>query len=171
MVKDVLISASEYLNLPDLNFDTPNRETSLLLKAFNVVCKELASDYFPLTQIDKIASFGGKILYNNLTNRVLKINAIKCEKGNVRFRVFSSFIKVDFNGAVEVTYNYLPSDLVLTDNLPWSFITETVMAYGVAGEFALLKNMFAESEIFTQKFLENINNLTKFNLAKERRWF
>lgn len=179
---EIIDIALTYLNLSDeikvigLN-RTPitNKKLKVLLRCANIIYSEIASDYMPLKAKETITVDDNIIKYSVFSKRIIDIVKILKDNQMVNFTLYPNYIEVNAEGDVEVIYNYLPNEITLDDDIAYGIkLSPITFAAGVAGEYALVMNMYEEALAFERKFKEGIiNNVSekKSRYLKKRRWF
>ena len=167
-VKEIIKLSATYLQLEDVlklqvldgEEESPTELTiknyELLLKAVNLVQEEIASDYIPLNKEENIEIIYEEILFSSLSERIIQVISIKNEiNQEVKYKLFPDSIKLK-NGNYNIIYKYMPNAITINDNFaPFSNkITERVVAYAVAGEYALINGLFDEATTWKQRFEE-----------------
>jgi len=167
-VKEIVKLSATYLQLEDVlklevldgEEESPTELTlknyELLIKAVNLVQEEIASDYIPLKKEEIVEVTNEEIAFSNLSERIIQVFSVKNEiYEEVKYKLFPTSIKLK-NGTYNIIYTYMPSAVTINDNLA-SFsnkITERVVAYAVAGEYALINGLFDEATTWKQRFEE-----------------
>jgi len=167
-VKEIVKLSATYLQLEDVlklqaldgEEESPTELTlknyELLLKATNLVQEEIASDYIPLKAEEIVEVTNEEIAFSSLSERIIQVLFIKNElEQEVKYKLFPTSIKLE-NGTYKIVYSYMPSTVTITDSFaPFSNkITERIVAYAVAGEYALINGLFDEATTWKQRFEE-----------------
>ena len=156
-INNVLEKVASLLDLPD---DVVSEESSdekclnQLVLAFNNVLCEVAEEYLPFYKTEKLVSFGGKIAYADFSERVYKIKGVSDQTDKkVKFKQKAEYLEVVEDGEYEITYTYLPKEVEFggTVDTPIN-LSERTMAYGVAGEFALITGRYDDSVNYDGRF-------------------
>lgn len=149
------------------------KKINLLLKCFNLVRSEVASDYFPILVREGVEVNNFKVLYKDLQNMPINIFSIKDEFGkSVRYKRFPEHMMI-FARKVFITYSVLPVDLELNSEEVSSVLSERVYAYGVAREYYIMQSLTDEAEIWEERFKASLKSLyrRKSNtFMPSRRW-
>lgn len=146
--------------------------TDRLVKCFNLVNNEVASEFVPIKKIEQFDVANGKILLSQFSAKPYKILYVKNGLGRkMRFKQFDDHIFVLCKKAI-VCYSILPPVLSITDQVD-SFLPERIFAYGVAREFLFMQSRFDDADIFEERFknsLELICRLSPHGKMPRRRW-
>lgn len=187
-VKEIIKLAATYLQLDEVlqmsildgEEETVSDQTlknyELLLRAVNLVYEEIACDYIPLKHREQVVCVTENILLSSLSKKPIHIDSVFNEKGEkVKFQLYPEHIKLE-NGTYFIEYSYTPDAVTLSDSLE-SFsnkITERVVSYAVASEYALISGLFDEATTWKKRFEDAIAAaLSKKNAVKlpNRGWF
>ena len=180
-VKEVMKTAAELIGADGLaksveEGGSSSEELSLLLKCFNLVENEVALDYFPLKKQERFTPSAGKISYTKFAEAPVRILKLTGSSGNsLAFELF--FDRIDCKGysrEVEITYAFAPRVKALTDNSDFAGkISVRLLAFGVAAEYLLATNRYAEAAAFEKKYREALlaaaNERRKLSI-RARRW-
>jgi hypothetical protein len=186
-VKQIITLAATYLQLEDvLNMSllgggvlTPTEQTeknfNLLLRAVNLVQDELACDYIALKHSETVVVNDERILFDTLQKRLLQVYFIKNEVGEaVSYRLYPNYIKIE-NGTYLLEYSYLPDEVAVEGQLELfsNKISERMLAYAVASEYALINGLFDEATTWKKRFEDAMRVATNKKSAvtlPTRRW-
>ena len=110
----------------------------------------------------------------NLSERILEVCFVTNSLGEkVNFKVYPEYVKTA-KGYVVIEYQYMPKPLTKSSEVFFSNnkLTERIIAYGVASEYALIENRFEESNMWDERFKQSLMVvLHPKNLKiKKRRW-
>lgn len=158
-----------------LNGSIEERNLNLLVKCFNLVYSELATDYFPLITLENIEVINGSFNLNNLQNNFYKIVKLENEQGFVgKFEIYDNILYIK-NGKYKLIYAYTPEKVTLNSDIN-NFngkIVDRVFAYGLNKEFCFISGLYSEAESYKTKFEEAIKSASilkrNINLPR-RRW-
>ena len=153
--------------------ETEKLET--LLKCFNLVNQEIASDYLPFLFEEEIDVKNSILNFGSLSKTVVAIYQVKDRFGfAVKFKNFPNHIEIYGHGK-KIVYSYLPEELGLADTVEANNgLSERVYAYGVASEFLLVDGMSDDAEIWEERYKESLFMLSKRHgehRLPRRRWF
>lgn len=130
-----------------------------LLLAANNVIRELASCYLPLIMSEKVRIDDSRLDYTSLSKRVIKIIKLSNDDGNVRFKMYPTYMYAD-NGIYTVEYSYLPDNIGLDDEIECDIrINEDILTSGIISEYALMSGEYEKGTIYDEKYKEAIKNL------------
>lgn len=172
------LGKEEVINLLEGNFtddcDQAKKDINLLINCVNLVIEQLSSEYVPFRKEEKIYTSDGTIYYKNLSERILEVCFVTNSLGEkVNFKVYPEYVKTA-KGYVVIEYQYMPKPLTKSSEVFFSNnkLTERIIAYGVASEYALIENRFEESNMWDERFKQSLMVvLHPKNLKiKKRRW-
>ncbi|MBQ8444632.1 MAG: hypothetical protein IJX25_04700 [Clostridia bacterium] len=159
-VKDVIIKACDFVNKDDLakslvdGSALSEEDFSLqekLVKCFNLIREEIASEYQPILQVEKFTVKNFKLELSSFSNDVLEIYSIKDKYGrNVHYKIFDGYIFV-CGKEVEVIYSTPASTLTIDDDFS-SSLPERIFAYGVAREYFFINSLYEDANIWEERF-------------------
>lgn len=186
----MMLSIDDVLNgekLYDENFDildedsiitsgsVEERNLNLLVKCFNLVYSEIATDYFPLITMENIKVSNKSFNLNELQNNFHKIIKIECNDKIVdKYEIYDSILYLD-NGEYKIVYAYTPTKVTLNSEIN-NFngkIVDRVFAYGLNKEFCFISGLYSEAESYKTKFeqgLESASRLKRNIKLPKRRW-
>ncbi len=181
LVKDIIILACDFTENQSLgkaleeNSSLTAEQTLVcdsLVKCFNLVNSEIASDYIPILKNEEIKPTDFKINFSEFSSSPYQIVSVKDKNGrNVRFKVFDSYIMA-FANIVNVTYTTLPSAMALTSEFA-TVLPERVYAYGVAREFYFQQTLFDDADIWEERFKDALQVFSRKKsdvVMPKRRW-
>ena len=168
-VKDIVVKACDFVGKDDLanalreGQDLSADFTALqnkLIKCFNLVREEIASEYQPLMQVEKFVVKNFKLEMSAFSKDVLEIYSIKDRYGrNVHYKIFDDYIFV-CGKDVEVIYSTPASQLSIDDDFS-SNLPERVFAYGVAREFFFLNGLYEDANMWEDRFKGSLQILLR----------
>ncbi len=170
-VKDILKIVCEFIEQNEIlskwnasiALNTYEQNTvDFLVKCFNLVNQEIASEYLPLLCTEAVDVENDFLDFSSLSNKVLNIVSVEDENSmTLRYKKYPNSIKI-FGYAKSVTYNFLPEDLTISDDVSlFNGLTARVYAYGIASEFFLVKGMSSEAQIFEERFKQGLFALSR----------
>lgn len=124
-----------------------------LVKCFNLVLNEIASEYLPMVKVEKVKAKGDMIEFSKLNLRPCDIVYVKDSLGgNVQFRVFDQFLLIDKQDCeVEVCYNAYPNDLSFYQEIDTK-LSERVYAYGIVREYYFIQTLYEDAKVWDERF-------------------
>lgn len=163
--------SSSTLSLEELS-EKEQQKIDRMLRCFNLVNQEIASEYAPLLQKEEVC--GSIINFSTLSKKVISVFEVKNRFGfSLSFRQFQNHIEVKGN-AKTVLYSYFPDELLLKDEFEGSAaISERVYAYGTASEYLLLEGVGEDAQIWENRYKESLFVLTRKkgeHILPRRRW-
>ena len=175
-VKKILALACSFIgeeDVVDLIDTMPEDERVLkLLKIFNLVRNEVASEYMPLLESEDFEIKDFKLPYSAFKFRPLKIFMVKDRFGRkLKFRSFPDYLMTKASKA-KVTYSYQPAESSVEDEIEET-LPERVYAYGVAREYFMREGSFEDAEIFEVRFKNSLQVLARkesSTFLARRRW-
>lgn len=180
-VKDIIILACDFTENQELgqaltNSSTLDDEQLLLqenlVKCFNLVNNEIASEYIPIIKCERVKPQDFKVEFSNLSNKVLQIISVRDTFGRkVRFKVYDNYLMA-FASSVDIIYQTLPDTLLITSEFN-STLPDRVYAYGVAREYYFQQTLFDEADIWEDRFKNSLSVLQRKKSETkipQRRW-
>lgn len=127
-----------------------------LLKCFNFIQNEIATEFIPLLTKEKISSEDKAFSISNLSERLAYILSLKDENGeNIKHKIIGD--KIIFDGEGEICYCYCPKKKDIDDESEL-LLPERVISYGVLREYFLLQGLASEASVFETKFKNSLAN-------------
>lgn len=170
-IKEILTLTAFYLQLedvlglPQLKDDyggapetgtEAERVLGQLLRCANLVCGEIASDYYPLSAKETVSTADGTISPLALNKRLIDVKRITQAGCPVRFKVYPAAIKTA-GGKVEIEYSYLPENYPLDGETDFGDkISARIIAYGTAAEYCLICGLFEEAVVWEKRFKDSM---------------
>ncbi len=183
-VKDILKNACLFIGEKELaktlEAETPSLEgkdeekVDVLLRCFNLVNQEIASDYLPFLCTEKIDVNNSILSFEDLSKTLINVYELKGSFGkSVRYKLYPNYIEV-FGRAKSITYSFLPSDFALSDEFEfYNGLSARIYAYGVASEYLLCDGLSEDAEIWEERFKESLFVLSRKKSETrlpKRRW-
>ena len=142
------------------DLDIDGEDIDLWLKCYNFVEQELATDYFPILEVDKFFHVEDKIYFKDFSRNPYMLKGIQDFHGDsVSFRLTSEYIKLVKNydgGTFFVKYYYLPEEKSLQSHCTYGADYIHIVKYGVAAEYCLAVGNFELAKIYNDKYKERI---------------
>ncbi len=136
------------------------KDQDLLVKCYNLVEQELATDYFPILEVDKHFNVGERIYYHDFSRKPYMIRSIQDFRGDkVNYRLFPEYLAIQKNydgGTFFVKYYYLPEEKELYSHSTYGAEYIHILKYGVAAEYCLAIGNFELAKIYSDKYKERI---------------
>ena len=181
LVKDIIALACDFTEnqkvkdaLAD-NLTLTDEESAIcdsLVKCFNLVNNEIASEYIPILKNEVVKTKDFKVEFSDLTFSPSQIISVKDAYGRkIRFKVFDDYIMA-LASSVEITYTTMPTQLTLESEFS-STLPERVYAYGIAREYYFLQSLFDDADIWEERFKNTLQVLQRKRseiLMPRRRW-
>ncbi|MDE6614740.1 MAG: hypothetical protein K2K24_04440 [Clostridia bacterium] len=182
LLKEVIITALTYLGDDEIALDgniVQHPKLNTLLRCANIVIKEIATDYLPLTSTEQVEVKDGKISYDSLSRRVLEVLSVKDANTEIKslFRHTPSCLELDNKNIkkADVRYNYMPTDAGIDDECPVSpLVSAKTVAMGVCSEFCLIEGMYEQSVMFSDRYKDDLRCAVRKKgeiRIKPRRWY
>lgn len=187
----IMLNLDEILNstkLYDNTFDITDENTvlsgeddlsktfNLLIRCFNLVYSEIATDYVQIIDSEVIEVKNETFDLSKLKNKFYKLIKLEDEKGcNIKCSILGNNLKVN-SGTYKIIYCYIPKFVTLNDDLEdfGGQITERLFAYGLNKEYLYVSSLFEEAESYKTKFEEGLKAIcSKKNnivIPVKRRW-
>lgn len=156
------MKVSEVIELSALLLDIELTEDirNNLVRCYNLVEQELATDYFPILEVDKFFHVEDKIYYKDFSRKPYMLKGIQDFHGDsVGFRLAPEYINLikNYNGGTFfVKYYYLPEDKELYSNSTYGAEYISILKYGIAAEYCLMQGNFEQAKIYSDKYKERI---------------
>ncbi len=167
-VKEIIITSCKMLQ-EDLLAQKINDESELseeenslkneLVKCFNFIQNEIATEYIPLIKVEEVTNVEGGLLLSSLSEKIAYVISLKNSIGeNVKYKIIGN--KLVFEGKATLTYCYCPKKVELSSECK-IILPERVMAYGVLREYYLLQGFASEASVFEKKFKNSLLNFSR----------
>lgn len=142
------------------DLDINSEDIDLWLKCYNLVEQELATDYFPILEVDKFFHVNDKIYYKEFSRKPYMIRGIQDFRGDkVNYVLHSEYLELQKNydgGTFFVKYYYIPDAKELYSTCTYGAEYISILKYGVAAEYCLQQGNFDMAAIYNQKYKERI---------------
>ena len=122
-----------------------------LLRCFNLIEKEMATDHFPLYKIH--AANNKRVYYSELDCHPIRIVSCNC-----KFKVYKEYIESK-DVIKEIVYSYAPDDKGLYDECEYDSEFLNCYVYGILSEYLMTQRFFEESIRWTDKYRDEIKLL------------
>lgn len=166
-VKDIIILACDFTENKEIGEALENNSTLTdeqnaivndLVKCFNLINNEIASEYFPIIKCENAKTENFKINLSSLSNSVLRVIAVQDYYGRkIKFKIYDDYIMAIANN-VNVIYQSLPGNLSLSDEF-FTTLPNRVYAYGIAREYYFLQTLFDEADVWEERFKDVLSIL------------
>lgn len=163
-VNEILIIAAELVGESDvavyLSGKAPQdaeyckNTVALFKRCYDITVDELACEFFPLLQTEKVSAADGKIFYKDLLFTPLRIRNVRCENGEkCAYKLNIDYLSVN-KPHVEIVYEYRPKKQKLTDTAYYTdgILGEYGLSYGIAAEFCLERGRITDADIWQNKY-------------------
>ena len=142
--------------------DKEQEKVDALLRCFNLVNEEIASDYLPYLITEEINVDNSILNYSSLSKTIINIYAIKGTFGrNVRYKPYPDYVEI-FGKAKLITYSFLPEKCELNDEFSfYNGLSARILAYGIASEYLLSDGLSEDAEIWEERFKESLFVLSR----------
>ncbi len=167
------------------DYTKPSEETTktseektleLLVRCFNLVYQEIATDYIQLAVCEDITISDGNFNLNSLDNKFYKLIKLVDQNGfDKKCEIYDDVLYAK-NGNYKIIYCYIPTFALLNSDL-CDFngkITDRLFALGVCKEYCYICSRFNESNAYKNKFEDSLKacDKSKKNIVlPKRRWF
>ena len=153
----------------------PVLSSSQLIRCANLVIKEVACEFIPLTFRQIIKSEAGAIPYTKFAKPLLLIKSIKDLNGEVVTAYTTPNYLAIEEGTFAVTYNYIPSDKGFFEDIDFKGdkASDRIFAYGTASEYCLINGDYDNALYWERRYKDALEVLTgkeTFALVPKRRW-
>ena len=130
-----------------------------LVALTNLVINELACSYIPLKKREKIDVKNGRLYYNTLAEKPIRIIKFTDVRGEEKYaRQYFDYAEVD--GSISfIEYEYLPSNYALDDQIGYTDldISARALAYGVTAEFLLTEANFDQAVFWRKRYEDEVS--------------
>jgi hypothetical protein len=154
-VSDVIELSALLLDI-ELTDDIRNN----LVRCYNLVEQELATDYFPLLEVEKFFHVEDKIYYKDFSRNAYMIKGIQDFRGDkVNYILRSEYLELQKNynsGTFFVKYYYIPEEKELHSYCTYVAEYISILKYGIAAEYCLVNGDFEQAKIYSDKYKEQI---------------
>lgn len=131
-----------------------------LVRCYNLIEQELATDYFPILEVDKFFHVEDKIYYKDFSRNPYMLKGIQDFHGDsVSFRLAPEYINLIKNydgGTFFVKYYYIPDAKELYSTCTYGAEYISILKYGIAAEYCLANGDFEQAKIYNDKYKERI---------------
>lgn len=131
-----------------------------LVRCYNLVEQELATDYFPILEVEKFFHVEDKIYYKDFSRKPYMLKGIQDFRGDsVSFRLTPEYITLIKNyhgGTFFVKYYYIPDTKELYSTCTYGAEYTGILKYGIAAEYCLTNGDFEQAKIYNDKYKERI---------------
>ena len=170
-LKEVIEICLTYLGDEDPTISSSTKTTAkikLLVRCANIVLKEIASDYLPLTESKVCLVRDGEVEYTALDHRVREILGVKSKGNEVEWEALPSKLKTDADGEIEIKYSYLPLDIDLDDDCDVNVrVSPVCLALGTCAEYCLIDGAYEQAVTFNDKFMDSLAIACRNNREKK----
>lgn len=151
------------------------QKVSSMVKCFNLVMQEIASDYVPFLMKEEIDVENSILNFSQLKKSVVNVYEIRNRFGmSLKFKLFPEYVEIE-GRAKSVVYSFLPDEKTIDDEVElYCGITSRVLAYGIASEYFLIEGISDDAEIWEERFKESLFVLSRKrgeHLLPRRKWF
>jgi hypothetical protein len=143
-----------------LDIELTDDVSNNLVRCYNLVEQELATDYFPILEVEKFFHVKDKIYYNDFSRKPYMLKGIQDFHGDsVSFRLTPEYINLIKNydgGTFFVKYYYIPDAKELYSTCTYGAEYISIFKYGIAAEYCLATGDFEQAKIYSDKYKERI---------------
>lgn len=179
-VNDVIKQVATYLQLAnvmsaDLTSESLDSQTqkdvNLILSSVNEVLSEIATEYLPLIANEEVTIQNGEFDLTTLSKPFHKLVKVRTTK---KYAVDFETLKIE-NGTYKLEYCFLPEIAEIGDDIVGfdTKLTTYSLSFGVAAEFCMISGNYSEAEMWSSKFenaMQAISKPHKTFMLKKRRW-
>lgn len=140
----------------ETNSYQPDMKTAINLS--NMVIKELALAYIPITKKESVVFVNGLFDTTDLSENVRNIIRLTDAEGkDVPFKVEGEYMRASVTGAV-IEYSYIPDDYSPTQVIGYTDkdISPVVLAYGLCAEWCIVDGRFDEAVMWHKRYMDKI---------------
>ena len=153
---------SEVIELSALLLDIELTEEvkPILVRCYNLIEHELATDYFPILEVDKFFNVDDKIYYKDFSRKGYMIKGVQDFRGDkVNYMLRLEYLELQKNydgGTFFVKYYYIPDEKDFHSQCTYGAEYINILKYGVASEYCLATGDFKQAKIYNDKYKERI---------------
>lgn len=144
----------------------PNATISTYVALANFVLRDIASNFLCYKTKEKLLSNAEcKIMLSGLIHQPCTIKKVINFFGkNIAYKTMIDCLVVpSANEQYEIDYTYYPDDVDLDDDVELPVgLDKTTICYGIVCEYYRLKMMFAEADIWEEKYKKGLRILLKY---------
>lgn len=170
-LKEVIEICLTFLGDEDPTISSSTKTTAkikLLVRCANIVIKEIACDYLPLTESKVCTVKDGAVEYTLLDHRVREILGVKSKGNKTNWEALPSKLKIDDEGEVEIKYSYLPADIDLEEECDVDVrVSPVCLALGTCAEYCLIDGAYEQAVTFNDKFMDSLAIACRNNREKK----
>ena len=170
-LKDVIEICLTYLGDEDPTISSSTKTTAkikLLVRCANIVIKEIAGDYLPLTESKVCTVKEGEVEYSSFDHRVKEVLSVKSNGVEVEWRAMPSNLKVQCEGEVNIKYSYLPADVDLEGECDVDVrVSPVCLAMGTCAEYCMIEGNYELAVMMNDKFMDSIAIACRNNREKK----
>lgn len=136
-------------------------KTEIFTRLSNLVINQLSCSFIPMKTEEEQRAKLGKIYYNELSQRALKIiDVLDSKWQKTEYEQTPVYIKVKEKKVI-VVYNYLPPNYAIDDKIGYleNEVPVVVLSYGVAGQYLVSKGRWEESVYWQKRYSEGIESV------------
>lgn len=180
-LKEAINIALTYLGYGDASLcagaeDFP--ETALLIRCANIVIKEIASDYLPLTETETAEVKDCGICFDALKRRASDVIFVADADSGIKMQYSCSPTHIIISDpkikSATVKYRYIPADIGADGDCPiFPSVGAKTLAMGICAEYALIEGAYEKSVMFADRFKEDMRAAARKKgeiKIKPRRW-
>ena len=156
------MKVSEVIELSALLLDIELTEEvkPILVRCYNLVEQELATDYSPILEVDKFFHVEDKIYYKDFSRKGYMIKGVQDFRGDkVNYVLRLEYLELQKNydgGTFFVKYYYTPDEKDFHSQCTYGVEYINILKYGVASEYCLVTGDFEQAKIYNDKYKEII---------------
>ena len=153
---------SEVIELSALLLDIELTEEvkPILVRCYNLIEHELATDYFPILEVDKFFNVDDKIYYKDFSRKGYMIKGVQDFRGDkVNYMLRLEYLELQKNydgGTFFVKYYYIPDEKDFHSQCTYGAEYINILKYGIAVEYCLANGDFKQAKIYNKKYKERI---------------
>ena len=146
---------------------------SAMVLLLNMVISELCASLVPMITEEDVSATD-KLYYSALSKKVLEITAVYDNNGNnIDFKIRPDHAEIA-GTCKKVEYNYHPEEYLFDSEIDYQEkdVSSSVLAYGLASEYALAEGDFERACTFHDRYVKSIEATKKMRnfMVKQRSW-
>ena len=139
-----------------------------LLRAFNVMEKQLALEYLPLVEKEEFETEEGEIYFNEFSYPAVRIINVYNEQGEKQAFTLTAWCIQTKPGRGFVEYAYTPYEKDFYDTTDhYLHVAQPLLVFGTLAEYYLARGEFQEAAIWDKKYKDAITQSYQMQKGKQ----
>lgn len=133
--------------------DTEKELIEALLGALNIAYREVACEYLPLIEKERVSFKDGQLAVSDIGRRILYPIRVTVGDGVKSFKVYPDKIVADIDGEATLEYAYVPSlPFTITSAINDLRLTQSALSDGTLAEYYFANKVFDLARSFDASF-------------------